>query len=133
MGWPGTPILCPDMGMSFDAWQCNMSSILFKGDVEIGVVREIMAQASWAYYIDFQDLLWDKLVPEIQCIVYMGGTQAGDEVVFEGLNGLLCEVAAMESCGCVLEVDTFRGNEFLQDSGSFIVKALEIWFEASVL
>ena len=36
----------------------------------------------------------------------------------------------MDSCGCELEVDAFRGREVLQSSGAFIVKALETWFEA---
>ena len=53
-------------------------------------------------------------------------------MVFEGLNGTLCEVAAMASCGRELEVNDFRGHEFLQFSITFIFKEVEKWFEAVV-
>ena len=92
----------------------------------------LRVQTSWEYYIQCQDGFWDKLSLEIECKVWIDGSQSIDEVVFEVLNGTFYEVAAMDSCGCELEVDAFRGREVLQGSGAFIVKALETWFEAVV-
>ena len=42
MGVPGPPILWLDVGKNFDAGRCNKSSVVVKGAVDIGVVRDLI-------------------------------------------------------------------------------------------
>jgi hypothetical protein len=53
--------------------------------------------------------------------LWVGGAEAGDEVIFEGSNGAFCGVAAMDVGGGELEVDILAGHELLEGTGRFVV------------
>jgi hypothetical protein len=72
-----------------------------------------------------------KLVPEVDREVAVGRGETGDEVVFESPDGSLCGVAAVDARWSELEIDVGAGDELFQDVAGFVVKALELWSEAS--
>eukprot|EP00980_Cylindrotheca_fusiformis_P017525 scaffold5497_cov135-Cylindrotheca_fusiformis.AAC.4 len=61
--------------------------------------------------------------------VWIGGAEAGDEVVLEGADGSFSGVAAVDSWWGQLEVNLFLANVVLEDGAGLVVKALELGSE----
>ena len=62
--------------------------------------------------------------------VWVGATEASNQVVLERANGPFSSVAAVDSRRCELEIDCFVGHEFFKDGGAFIVEAVELGAKA---
>jgi hypothetical protein len=63
----------------------------------------------------------------------VGAAKAGDEMVFESLDGVFGPVAMMEAGRSQLVVDVFIGHEVLEKLRGFVVEAMEPGTEATAL
>ena len=77
--------------------------------------------------------MWQEFVPQIERKIGMGATQAGDEMILEGLDGSFGPVSTMESSGGELAVNVFSSHEVGQEFGCFVVQAMKLGTEAAEL
>jgi hypothetical protein len=63
--------------------------------------------------------------------VFIHTAKPSDKVIFEGPNGAFSGIAAMNAGRNELEVHSVGMHEVFEESRTFVVKALQAWFQAS--
>ena len=62
--------------------------------------------------------------------IFVNAAETSNKVVLEGADSPLGSVAAMDTRGCKLEIDSFITQELLEGCRAFVIKALEDRTEA---
>ena len=75
--------------------------------------------------------LWQELVPVVHWKCFIGGAQHGDEVVLVRSDTAFSCVPAVTVRWDQLEIDVLELHMALHVKGCFVVKALELWSEAT--
>ena len=131
MGRPAGSLSRFDVDEDTDARWGNGGTIEVKCSVEVCPGREFGVETGTAKEVKTQFSLGQKLVPQVEGEILVDAAESCDEVVFESANGPFGRVPSVHVGWGQLVVNIFVFHELFQDSGCFIVKALEEGSEAS--
>ena len=71
----------------------------FRCNVQLGFQRKSWIEAGGTEEVECEGSMGDEAVPEMQGEVGVAATEAGDEVIFVGLDGAFIGVGAMKVWG----------------------------------
>ena len=103
------------------AWWSEGSAVVIEGAVHLGVGGEERIDAGGAEEVEADECLWETSVPEVEGEGFVGAAETGDEMVFEGSDGSLSGVAAVDVWRGELEVDVLAVHVLLEGCGGFVV------------
>jgi hypothetical protein len=75
--------------------------------------------------------LWNKAVPKVEGEFGVDATEASDKMVLERADGSFCGIPSMDARGYKLIVHVFFLEKILENSGAFVVEALQARAKAS--
>ena len=125
MGGPSAALVRFLVGDHMNARGSERGSIVIKAAMEEFMGRELGIEAGTAEKIEGGFRLWQESIPQEKGKIGVCGTEACDEVVFEGADGTFGSVATVHARGDQLVVCLFLGHEGLEQGGAFIIEGVE--------
>ena len=99
--------------------------VVVVGAIELGPSRQFGIEPRGAEQIESENCLRKQQAPMVERKVGVTATEAGNEVVLEGLNGAFCGIPAVDVGRSELVGNIFILKESFERAGAFIVKGLQ--------
>ena len=86
---------------------------------------------TWAEQVQSDFTLAEEAAPQAEREFWVGGGEAGDEMILVGADGSLRGIASMAMWRCELEIDVLFMHVVAKCLACFVVELLQFWFETS--
>jgi hypothetical protein len=114
-----------------NTWRCEWSFVEIENAVYLGLGGETRVDTRGPEQVQSEKSLREHLVPKVEREVWVGATQPGDEVVFEGANGSFGCIGAVVVRRYQLVFDMVRGHQLEENAGGFVVQSNVLRGEAT--